>query len=188
MTTKNDDITKLERIRAELVTKSEELAEVQNSVLPLAEASLQLRGWIDREAEAFDGPPVSYFARPDFHGPLNLVFLADGSENPALEQRGFTRSAGDNLGSLLCALMPDAVESLLVKRLEVAIAEAPLTLTAAERTARIVALNGEIHGFEIKEERILRAIEDRGAEVARRPNSRPEVVLAVDLALVQQAA
>lgn len=214
-TKKPDDFATLERVRAELEAKLEELSTVEGAPLPIEEARVQLRAWIESEGKQFDAA-VSYFARSGFAGPFQLLSLGDGTQGrvaPApqpselrygglqggdadltvssrqrfLERAGI-RSAASDLSALLCALMPDRVEQLLADRLERHLRELPLVLPAEEREARLVTLRAEVLEREVEEERIVRRLEERGVEVNRRPEARPDVVLALDLGRVTARA
>ena len=184
----HDDFTKLERIRSELAAKREALEEVERAPIPIEEARAQVRTWIRGSAEQLDVPSLGDFARDGFTGPLVLAHLADRSDNRALERVGFVRSAADDLTALFCAVAGEELERVICDRLEKVLAEVSLVLPADERTAKLATLRGEIHGLEVEEERIVRSLEDRGVEIARRTGVRPEIVLALDLDRVAEAA
>ncbi len=188
MARQNDDLTKLERTRDAIKAKCKAIEEVARAPIPIEEARAQVRTWIQGSAEQFDVPLIGCFAQDGFTGPMVLAHLGDRSNNLALERVGLSRSPADDLTAVLCAVAGEEIERVICDHLERHLAEVPLVLPAAERTARLATLRGEVHVLEISEEAIVRSIEDRGVEIARRSDARPEVVLAVDLDRVAEAA
>jgi hypothetical protein len=109
---------------------------------------------------------------------LHLLWLAGGDHGGQLlsAETVDTGSAG-----IYAALGPAMVAMVgaeqVTARLLAGIEHVPKGLDTAERQARIAAIGDELDKLEADEEGLISAAEAEGAEVLRRPDARPEIVL-----------
>jgi len=105
----------------------------------------------------------------------NLVANGMAYEAFTLDHRKPPQIAHNLMSVFAAVLGPGRLAAALHEH----IAHLPDGSTAAERTARVVAINAELDRLEADEERLIEASELAGAPIARRADARPEIILAV---------
>lgn len=155
-----------QRITAAIQAKRAERQHVENALLPRAEAQENVQRFVRSRAERWDRP-LNGLARPG-GGLLGLVL-----PDPRTGQ-GFEHQAE----ALLCAVIPDAIEAELTRRLDELYATADGEgLPAAERPVRLAELDAEIRELEEKREDLIERAEAAGIAIDRRADADPSVVL-----------
>lgn len=112
----------------------------------------------------------AWFRDPEF------VVEVGHDEDPTGLQRAFKRSPIGALSLLLGDDFAARVAAVLAPD-----AESEGALDEATRRERLTALDARLDELERAEERLLRLGEEQGLKVARRPDARPEVFLAINL-------
>jgi hypothetical protein len=77
-------------------------------------------------------------------------------------------------------LLTDLIRPRLIAEIDKALAEKPTGLPLKDRPAAIQRLDADLLGLELREEAIIRAAEEHGFNIPRRPDADPRAVLAHD--------
>jgi hypothetical protein len=161
----------LEALREIVEERRAELARIAAAPVPPAEAMAGFEAWIDRTATAAVdrlrlGELLRDGGRTGLALPTRRIISAD--LGPAV----------DVLFGLLLATSRERVLALVSGQLaDLAAGGEPIAL--ADRPARIAEAEAALLAAEIEEEAAVRALEDAGVAVARRPDADPRAVLAI---------
>lgn len=155
----------IKTIRARIVALKHEAAELER----IRFSRDELRARIDAYAKslAADAEPWirSHIGGAAFGGPLGGVFHVPAAPG-----------GGIDAGKLLAAVLgPKAIADALCARLDAA----PTSADAEARALRLVEIGRELDTLERDEERLVEASELTDDPIARRPDARPEIVLAL---------
>lgn len=161
--------TKIEALRGQICALKSERRALEQQRWSRAELAERVRGMVKQwEADA---------ARENAQ---QLAWMAGGDHGTKLLVAD-TFDAGR--AGLYAALAPALVLMLgaeqVAARLLAGIEEVPVGLDTAERLARIAAIGRELDQLEAEEERLITEAEAEGLDVLRRPDARPEIVLAL---------
>lgn len=166
----------LQDIRAQMVPKLAELAQMESYPLSHAEMAAAIKTRLaDEKAKA----------RRNMGHKLDAIAQGDKSTNfLALNTDGHPHrfASPDNRDvhvSFAQMLVAAAGVSNLEKLCVEALADLPLQSDKATRDAKLAALRSELDLLELAEERIINEAELDGNYIARRRDVRPEIVLAV---------
>jgi hypothetical protein len=152
-------ITALQRERMALEQQKASRAEVRAKVAAL------VNGW-EEAAVKRSGLQLLWMARDGHDSGLARADIGDAGYD------GLYAVLGPLLVSMLGA---EHVTNCLLAGIE----SVPESLDKPARLARIAAINLELDRLEAEEEGLICAAEAQGLQVLRRPNARPEVILAV---------
>lgn len=162
----------IDAIREEIASLREEIAWTRDGRLPRADAIARIGPAVDALAAKFTGEiiPANLASLPD---PGNLIesWLTGQIYSKAMP-------ASMHLGPLLAWLHGDALKARLIRALEESgyISGVPLE----DRPGRLAALESQLRGLEVEEERLVEAGEAAGLEVYRRADVNWTVVLGFD--------
>jgi len=167
----------LEALREIVAARRAELARIAAAPVPPAEAMAGVQLWIDRTATAaVDRLRLGDLLRDGGQAGLTLptrrIVGADGAIGADLGP------AVDVLFGLLLATSRDRVLAVVAGQLA-DLAEGLEPIASADRPARIAEAEAALLAAEVDEEAAVRALEDAGVAVARRPDADPRAVLAV---------
>lgn len=166
-------IKKLDTLRAEIAVLVDERAEVERAPIPRDETVAKIAALI---AAPYSGH--LHKGRIDLDpSPRGLV---DGSFNSSSLLEMFERPG------MFRALFPDAVSEYLLSIYDKEIGDRKPGLPMAERRQRLTELDGQIYQLEQEEEHLIEALEEQGADIARRPDASPHAALG--LAMPGEAA
>jgi hypothetical protein len=167
----------LEALREIVEERRAELARIAAAPVPPAEAMAGFEAWIDRTATAAVdrlrlGELLRDGGRTGLALPTRRIVGADGAISADLGP------AVDVLFGLLLATSRERVLALVSGQLaDLAAGGGPIA--SADRPARIAEAEAALLAAEIEEEAAVRALEDAGVAVARRPDADPRAVLAM---------
>lgn len=114
---------------------------------------------------------------------LDLTDLSTGENAKTLKVAGSSHATSDmghgsvtvDLGPLLTTLLgADAIKAALLRGIE----QVPAGLDKKAKASRLAAIANELDRLEHREERLIEQAEAAGEHITRRPDARPEVVLA----------
>lgn len=174
----------LEKIRAEIERVTAELAALETAPLPREEWRARLHTWIDAQSTEY-ARDIAFqigWARDPRPAPLRVVKLPIQQGPSNLIAAAHTEGAGV-LGWLLGDLLHERLDQLIDQAPDYE-AGPPM----AERPAQREKLEAELYRLEAREERAVRALEAPGRTERRRPEARPEFVLAWEDDLERLAA
>jgi outer membrane murein-binding lipoprotein Lpp len=157
---------KIEALRGQISTLQAERDALQNQTWSRSEVAYKVRRmvdeWQDKSAE---------------QNRLYLLWMAHGDH-------GHKLLTADTVGTEHAAMLGPAMVTMLgaeqvAARLLAGIDSVLEGLDTAERLSRIAAIAADLDRLETEEEALVCAAETQGAEVLRRPDARPEIVLAL---------
>lgn len=158
----------LRKIRSQLEAAQTELDQIPDRLLPHNEAIGRAEKWVDAQAEAFNGDyKATAFSVTDNASGINaLLSLKPNPIDGAIDT-----------APLIAWLLPDQLKQRLAEAIE-ARPEPANALAQSDRGPMAEKLRNEIARLEIEEELMIRALEDSGELVGRRPDADLSVVLA----------
>jgi hypothetical protein len=168
MPSKLTPAAQLADIRARITQIQADSEALPAQPLPAADALARLDAWIRDQAARFD-PARAARAFTTAGAPLGKVLEAHGG-------RTGENSVSVDLGAVLCAMFGPEIKRRMASVIENETTAGGPSL--AERAALIERWTAELEALEFQEEGIIRAAEDAGERLARRPDARPEIVLA----------
>lgn len=176
-----DLIADVEAIRVRIVAAQTKLDDVEHAPVSADEFRDRVAALVDGSIRAARAAlDIDRFAARDFDPSkydVNLPFAGE------YKDRGFGAALQRNgLGLFAVMLGRDVV----IDRLISSAAETGTSgVSSAERDAGIRQIHEELHALEVTEEEWVRQSEATAHPISRRPDARPEVVLAKDLAKVE---
>ena len=166
---------RLEQVRDELVEVLDHLAALPDRPLPNDEAIARAAALIDGLAASFQAPhKVRAFAQ------LGTDLAQRDLLTPLAFNQGQLQTKVE-AGPLLAWLFGDQIKQRMAD--EIAALELPDALPSAERERERQRLLNLVDDLQIAEERAIRALEDEGAEIDRRPAAPISLILAPDCEL-----
>ena len=160
-------IDALDAQRDTIARLKEECEAVERARRPRAEAEAAAREQIAQLGRAWT-PTFGNMATPGAH-------IAEASER-------FKLAVQRDPLAFAAAIAPDRLLALVNASMDDVYAQGD-GLPEAERISRLAALRAELHTAELEEESIIRGLEAAGVPAFRRPDARPEIVLADDAEL-----
>lgn len=172
----------LDVLREAVAAKKAEIEGLERAPRPVSEVMDDVRVWADRTAtNAIDRMNVHHLLEPGrAQEGLTLPFLlgraGDGAPMPDA-----TAAVEVLLGALL-SVSRDAFLSIVEGQLT-DLTTGRQTLTESERSKKVARATRELLDAELAEEACVRALEQAGVVVARRPDLDPRAALAADASL-----
>ncbi len=165
----------LEKDRLELARLVQERTETVEALIPLDEGYEEIERRLEHHrTHHLDGQLAASILNPDpgSRYATRDLFVTEGrSVNPEQVERRV-------IPTILASVSPDALRQWLRRIVEEHAKGQPVGLPRAKRAARLAELDHAIEALEVREEQLIREGEQRGLEVGRRGDARPEVVLA----------
>jgi hypothetical protein len=167
-------VAQVEASREQIEGLHAEKERILSGMIPKDDAIARALTWLDAQAERFEGKHHIFgvFGYPDAHD--HECGLMRVLANIGVPDEGGPHA---DVGPLLAWLFKD----LIAQRLREAIASANYTPgpPMAERAPLLKALDRKLWDVELEEEHLIEQAEGQGIEIARRPDARPEVILAL---------
>lgn len=152
-------------LRAKIAARQQEQAELQTQELGRADVIAGVRAWAQREADAFAAHARTVLRRAaagqSLHGVMRGSPLALGSVDVAQALAGIGGA--------------DVLAEALLRHIDCV----PEGTDAASRAERLAVLAAELDELEAREEQAICESEDGPHPYRRRPDARPEIVLAL---------
>jgi outer membrane murein-binding lipoprotein Lpp len=159
---------KIQALRGQIKTLQFERTALENQRLSRSEVGDKVRGTVQRwETEAAEQNRLHLLWLAHDHGGVNLLTAPTTDTGAA----GVYAKLGPAAVLLLGA-------EVVAERLLAGIDEVPEGVDTDERLTRIAEIGAELDRLEAEEEALICAAEAEGIEVLRRPDARPEIVLA----------
>ncbi len=165
-----DFVKKLKPLRASIAALQSERAELRRQVRSRSEV-----------AEHVGACVAEWQQEARRAGRYALLMLSQGDHMPLMQAPVSESSpqvpAEADLGPLMVALLgADKVADVLLTEID----SIPEGMPCAARRARLEEIGAELLALETEEEHLITAAEEAGDYIARRPDARPEIVLADD--------
>lgn len=160
---------KLETIRRKIGEMKARHREVERAPLPVEEIRERVRGWIAARAEKYRPGELRGFTHPvsgRVGGILGPEFLRDWRADSASQ-----------FEAMLCSLLPERVEAVLLARIVEEVGDREPGLPSAERAQRLAEIDRELFRLETEEEQFIEQFEAEGQDVVRREDANPAAVL-----------
>lgn len=168
--------SELTRLRGQIERIRDELTALDEISYPLQEWRARAHEWIARQSADFE--KTARFAFSALRTPLGGHQPRVGAfELSVLPSPGGRDFAHVDVSGALCWLLRD----VLIEKIDALVAESehiPTGPPSSERPARRLKLTDQLATLEAREELAIRVLEDAGRQIARRPDARPELVLA----------
>lgn len=170
-------------IREQIFAAKKEIDRIASAPQPVEAALAAFDSWAGRVAtEAVDAMSVGSLldprsARRGF--PLPRMALPVGSAGEAVFDYG---AATDRLLGLLVATSMSALRQIIEGQLD-DLTFGKETMTEAVRAKKLANAEAELLTHELTEESAIRALENAGVDILRRPDADPRALLAVDASL-----
>lgn len=168
MPSKLTPAAQLADIRARLTQIQADIDGLAAQTLPAADAIARLDAWIRDQSARFD---PAHAARTFTTANSHLLHVCD-----ARGGRQGENAVQVDLAPVLCGLFGPEIKRRLASVIENEAGTPGPSL--AERPEILDRWNAELERLEREEEAIIRAAETAGERLARRPDARPEIVLA----------
>ena len=159
-------IEALEAIRATIASKVDELAAVTRIPCTPDEALEKVRSVLDFAAARVPLDVGRFLGAAPVRADARLFLPPRSDLRPEVHSE-----------QLLAVLCRPRVEQLFEAAISEAL-EGLETISALDRVSRIAELQAELHALEVEEERLIVELEAQGADVLRRGDADPAIVLA----------